>query len=77
MSQTTRHGESVVNEIQEPSGNESEPLTLADVWNIVDNLHTHFLDTTKPDDKPRNAALKMFSRWMRELEDQDDTLPPV
>ena len=42
-------------------------LTMADVWLIIDNLHTHFLDTDRDTD--------IFGRWMRELEETDPALP--
>lgn len=68
MSQTTRHGDNIVNQIQsEDAYGQYNMLTLADVWNIVDNLHTHFLDTG------RSTAI--FEKWMKQLEKMDKDLP--
>jgi hypothetical protein len=69
MSETTIHGENIANQIQGEDAYGCGPgkLTYADVWLIIDNLHTHFLDT--------NRDTKLFSKWMRELESIDDDLP--
>jgi hypothetical protein len=68
MSETTEHGEHIAMQIQdEDAYGGSGTLTLADVWNIIDNLHTHFMDTG------RDTSL--FEKWMRELEDIDEDLP--
>lgn len=66
----TRHGENIVEQINEPDayGNYNE-LNLADVWLIIDQLHTHFMDAGKD--------TKFLSRWLRELEDMDKNLPPI
>jgi len=68
MSTVTIHGENIAGQIQsEDAYGEESDLTLADVWSIIDNLHSHFLDTD------RNTS--MFERWMSELEDIDEDLP--
>lgn len=75
MSKPTAHGDNIVMQIQtEDAYGDFNTLTLADVWNIIDNLHTHFMDT-----KPENdiAILTMLSGWMRQLEDMDSELPPL
>ena len=60
MSKNTRHGDHIAGEINgyDASGHTGE-LTYADVWNMVDQLHTHFMDTD------RDTAL--FEKWMKEL----------
>lgn len=60
----TAHGDGIAEQIQgnDAYGN-AEPLTLADVWNIVDNLHTHFMDNNH-----MHNTLALFEKWMRELE---------
>jgi len=68
MSKTTEHGENIANEIQSEDAYGCEgKLTLADVWLIIDNLHTHFMDTGRD--------TSIFSKWMNELEEIDTDLP--
>jgi hypothetical protein len=68
MSQPTKHGENIANQIQGSDAyDDSGEMTLADVWLIVDNLHTHFLNTGRDN--------TMLERWMRELETIDEELP--
>ena len=68
MSQLTEHGENIANEIQgaDAYGQEGK-LTLADVWLIIDNLHTHFMDTDRD--------TSFLEGWMRQLEKMDEDLP--
>jgi hypothetical protein len=64
MSNLTRHGENIANQIQTADAYGTfNPLTLADVWLIVDNLHTHMLDNGA-----NNETLRMMEGWMRQLE---------
>lgn len=79
MSELTQHGENIANEIQEHDAyGYFNVLTLADVWLIVDNLHTHFLDNLpEGGTDEKTSILMMLSRWMRELEDMDGDLPPL
>lgn len=73
MSTPTEHGRNIADQIQEDDAyGASDALTLADVWLIVDNLHTHFMDNDSPD-----STLKMLSSWMRQLEEVDNALPPM
>ena len=68
MSEKTRHGENIAGQIQsEDAYGEDGNLTLADVWCIIDELHSHFLDTDRD--------TSMFEKWMSELEDIDEDLP--
>lgn len=69
MSEPTRHGENIANQIQTEDAYGEGPgkMTLADVWLIVDNLHTHFMDT--------GQDTKLFEKWMCELEAIDEDLP--
>lgn len=76
MSQPTEHGDNIAEQIQiEDCYGGTGQLTLADVWNIVDNLHSHFMEYTPPDGP--NVVLDMFSGWMRQLEKMDTELPPL
>ncbi len=57
----TDHGDNIANEIQgEDAYGYSGKLTIADIWNIVDNLHMHFLDTGRDN--------RFLERWMNELQ---------
>ena len=68
MGELTEHGKNIADQIQdEDAYGESGKLTLADVWYIVDNLHTHFVDT--------NRDTRIFEKWMRVLETIDKDLP--
>lgn len=68
MSKPTEHGENIADQIQsEDAFGRSGRLTLADVWLILDNLHSHFMDTKK--------NTKFLEKWMRELEAIDNDLP--
>jgi hypothetical protein len=60
MSKNTIHGDNIAEQINsEDCYGQSGALTYADVWNIVDQLHTHFMDTD------RDTAL--FEKWMKEI----------
>ena len=60
MSRITIHGENIAGQINsEDCYGRSGELTYADVWNIVDQLHTHFMDT--------NRNTEIFEKWMEEL----------
>ena len=68
MSELTEHGRNIAEQIQdEDAYGRYNRLTLADVWYVVDNFHTHFMDTE------RDTAI--FEKWMRELEAIDEDLP--
>ncbi len=72
MSQITQHGENIANEIQgEDSFGDSDNLTDADVWNIIDQLHTHMMDTRSGDD----PIFSILEDAMQELEIIDEDLP--
>ena len=59
-SERTRKGEGIAEQIQgENAYGCSGDLTMADVWYIIDNLHTHFLDSGRP--------TEIFERWLDEL----------
>lgn len=70
MSTTTEHGENIANQIQggDAYGHQGK-LSLADVWLILDNIHTHFMNTSRD--------TKFLSKWLRELEGMDKDLPPI
>ena len=76
MSKPTAHGDNIVMQIQtEDAYGDFNTLTLADVWNIVDNLHTHFMDN---ENEVNNIfTLQMLSAWMHQLENMDSELPPL
>ncbi len=68
MSKLTEHGDNIAGQIQDYDGfGARNDLTLADVWAIIDNLHSHFIDAGRD--------TSMFERWMRELETIDSDLP--
>ena len=68
MSKLTEHGRNIAEQIQEEDAyGMQNNLTLADVWYIIDNIHTHFMDTE------RDTTL--FEKWMRDLEAIDEDLP--
>lgn len=72
MSEPTQHGKNIAGDIQgEDAYGHFDVLTLADVWLILDNLHSHFLDHGAPD------TLEMLTEWMGQLEEVDDDLPPI
>ena len=60
--ETTQHGENIANQIQDEDayGHYNE-LEWGDVWLIIDNLHTHFMDTGRD--------TTILEEWMSELED--------
>lgn len=64
----TAHGDDVADEANERSayGNE-EPLTIADVWNILDNIHSNFLRAGKDN--------RFLSVWMNRLEAEFPEIP--
>jgi hypothetical protein len=48
MDGTTSKGEHIAMQIQgETAYGSNGDLTLADVWLIIDNIHTHFMDTDR------------------------------
>lgn len=65
MSKVTKKGQRIADDISHNDGK----LTMADVWLIVDNLHTHFLHTKRDN--------QMFAKWMEELEALDEDLPAI
>jgi hypothetical protein len=67
MSRPTRHGEAIANDIQgEDAYGHSGHLTLADVWLILDNIHSDFVE--KDDEEP---ICSMLSKFMDEIERLD------
>jgi len=70
VSEPTRHGENIAEQIQgeDAYGYQGE-LTLADVWLIMDNIHSSFCDSDN------HVVLSMLSAWMDELETLDGDLP--
>jgi len=79
MSQTTTHGENIADDIQgKDAYGRSGNLTVADVWNILDNLHSKFMDQyVKLGGYPEREKdmTVIFTRWMEELEAIDEDLP--
>ena len=70
MSEPTPKGNNIAGQIQnEDVYGETDDLTLADVWIIIDNIHTHFMDT--------NRDTTFLEKWMRELEGMDGDLPAI
>ena len=77
MSKTTDHGENIANDIQgEDAYGYSGNLTLADIWNILDNIHSNFCEQWEQDkEESVNKVLHMLSNWMDELSTIDEDLP--
>lgn len=76
MSDTTRHGENIANEIQcEDAYGHFDNLTVADVWSIIDNLHSHFCDQNDAHINGANEMLRALEGFMRKLEEMDEDLP--
>lgn len=70
MSEATDHGNNIADQIQcEDAYGQMNDLTIADVWNILDNLFTHFMDMGEV------TTTTMLGRWMDELEKIDENLP--
>jgi len=73
MSLPTQHGENVAGDIQtEDAYGQFDVMTPADVWLILDNLHTHFLDNNQDQ---REDVMKILKAGMKQLEAIDDELP--
>lgn len=69
MSQPTKHGDSLAEQIYEDAWGNEEVLTLADIWLILDGIwNQHSENGIK-------AHLPMLARWMKELESVDSDLP--
>lgn len=61
----TEHGDNIADQIQTADAfGAFNVLTEADVWNILDNLHTHFLDQFGED----APVLDKLERCMKEFE---------
>ena len=62
----TEHGENIANQINASDAyGRSGVLTYADVWSIVDNIHSNLMDGSGT----LNAKLmRRMEKWMRELE---------
>ncbi len=70
MSKPTNHGEMIAEQIQgEDAYGYSGELTIADIWLILDNIHSSFVETEN------DTILCMLSGWMTTLELMDDDLP--
>lgn len=72
MTETTSHGDNIASDIHEDAYGQFDILTTADLWNILDNLHTHYLDN--PGEKHKEI-MNMITKWLTELEEFDDSLP--
>lgn len=63
----TEHGENIAGQTQgEDAYGYHGPLTAADVWNILDQLETHLMDT--PRLAGRGPLEEVVTDWKRELE---------
>jgi hypothetical protein len=70
MSEITDHGINIADQIQcEDAYGKMNDLTLADVWIILDNLYSHFMDMGEV------TITTMLGGWMDELEKIDEDLP--
>ena len=67
MSDRTNHGSNIADEIQDGDAyGAMNDLTYADVYNILDQLQTHFMDT-----KPNDIIVHILSEWMNKLFELD------
>lgn len=75
MSKTTDHGENIANDIQgEDAYGDSGYLTYADIWNIIDNIHSQ-LCVRFENGEDVIKDIHMLERWMGDLELIDEDLP--
>ncbi len=70
MIERTEHGNNIADQIQdEDAYGIYEQLTLADLWNILDQFQTHIMNTTQD-----SQTIIMLSKWMQELEQFDEPI---
>jgi hypothetical protein len=70
MSETTDHGINIADQIQcADAYGQMNDLTLADVWNILDQLFSHFIDIGE------SSTMNMIGTWMDKLVKIDEDLP--
>lgn len=68
MSELTDHGRLVAEQIQDYDAyGRKGVLTFADIWFILDNIHTQYCD--------EELDTSFLEKWMMELEDKDGDLP--
>lgn len=53
MIEQTDHGRGIAEQIQEDCYGYSNTLNAADVWHILDNIHTHLLDASEDPDNDK------------------------
>ena len=59
----TQHGENIANDIQQHDAyGDFDVLTAADLWNILDNLQTHWFD------HEQQELAGIVTQFMREVE---------
>jgi len=57
----TDHGDNIADQVQgEDAYGYSGDLTIADIWNILDNIHSQFMATDRDN--------RFLSDWMDQLE---------
>lgn len=73
----TEHGDNVANQIPGADVYGYEGLiTLADLWHIVDQVHTNWCDKL-PNDKEKHKLLKMLTGWMDEVQNLNPEIETV
>lgn len=72
MSTVTCHGENIANQIQdEDAYGDSDALTDADIWLIIDNMHSALMDTRELND----PMVLVLGRILNTLAAMDIDLP--
>lgn len=68
----TDHGEMIANQIQgEDAYGYDGQLNLADIWLILDNIHSSFVETE------HEGYCKFLEKWMEELEQIDPSVVSI
>jgi len=62
MSDPTKRGRFIADQIRD-----DDPLTLGDIWLILDQLIMHFMDIEKD--------YAFLEKWMKEIKIMDEDLP--
>ena len=67
MSKTTEHGNNIADQIQTPDVyGDFDRLTMADMWNILDQFQTHIMSYEDQD-----PMVEIIENWKQELESKD------
>ena len=73
MSEITEHGQNIAMQIaDEDVYGQKGGLTLADIYSIVDQIHTNLMDSGL-----KGEELKFLENFLLKLESMDEDLPVV